>query len=816
MIGEVRQFGVFSLALSVIFGAVAPIRGEDSSDLSRVAWSSTGIYRVLVKVDPQKIGERNSDESVAQVSLDFVKLLESVGVKGKPDMRTVQVIQFDPKTGRQGEFYQDFAYQRGPWDRPFRWYDDAIPYDFQEVLGASSHTDGVRKRQTTPRAGYVYNAVGDWKSGKLAWTHTQTGDEPTYYAIYFDVMDTDTPPPEGAPVGWLGDAMPRCARWGANTTGADITRITLDDWNKDGLTDVVYGEQYGQAFYALNNGTKEKFQLGPSKMLFESDGLPMDMGMHSAPLVIDWDGDGDKDLLIGTYENRIGFFRNTGTNTDRVFKYEGYLRTPEGEFLALPVTPVANKEPGVFKRDYFPMMCAVDWDADDDLDLLAGGYITGRVYFLRNTGQRNEGLPVLDLVGPVEADGKAISVRDWCAAPTVADFNGDGLLDMAVGAFTWKQDSTERPNFIRYYVNCGTAAEPKLTEQPLPVKGDVPNLRLPSPQALDANGDGLIDLLVASGLDILLYPNVGTKTEPLFDLDVKPLRTAWGNAPVNVDHQIIDWNYDGLPDIVAGYTVYLNSGIGKPYFWERTESVLPKGARIDHPAELGDGHFYPYLHDVDHDGKFDVLFGDWHGHVWFHRNWSKGDEKKFDMEGVQLETTDGKPIQVGPIDADTGNNFQALQGARTTLNSGDYNGDGLEDLVVGDTYGKIRYYENVGELAAPKFKPPVLVGDLKSRLHVEKGDWNCDGKLDVIAALSSHKIYVFLNEADAGGSRFGEPMLLDVAVKNPIAMLVDLNRDGDDDLVVNGTQGTSFVERSYLERGYAPAQVLKVESKSKE
>jgi hypothetical protein len=108
------------------------------------------------------------------------------------------------------------------------------------------------------------------------------------------------------------------------------------------------------------------------------------------------------------------------------------------------------------------------------------------------------------------------------------------------------------------------------------------------------------------------------------------------------------------------------------------------------------------------------------------------------------------------------------------------------------------------------------VGDLKSRLHVEKGDWNRDGKFDVIAALSSHKIYVFLNEGDAGESRFGEPMLLDVTVKNPIALFVDLNRDGDDDLVVNGTQGTSFIERSYLERGYAPAQVLKVESRTKE
>jgi len=815
MYGGVRSVCVLGLAALVVGVGVRAHADEDSPNLRRIVWASPGNYRLLVKVEPQKLGDRKSDESVAQVPIDFVELLDSIGVKGKADLRTIQVIQFDPKSGRQTSFYEDYAYQRGPWDRAFRWYDDAIPYDFQEVLGASSHTDGERKRSKTPRAGYVYNAVGEWKSGRLSWTHTQTGNEPSYYAIYFDVMDADAPPPDAAPAGWLGDAMPRYARWGENTTGADITRITLDDWNEDGLTDVVYGEQYGQSFYALNTGTKEHFQLGPSKMLFESDGLPMDMGMHSAPLVIDWDADGDKDLLIGTYENRIAFFRNMGTNKNRVFKYEGYLRTPDGEFLALPVTPVARKEPRVFVRDYFPMLCAVDWDDDGELDLLAGGYITGRVYFFRNTGERNEGLPVLDLVGPVEADGKPINVRDWCAAPTVADFNADGLLDLVVGAFTWKKDSTERPNFLRYYVNSGTAAEPKLSELPLPVKGEVPNLRLPSPQAIDANDDGLVDLLVATGLDIVLYPNIGTKTEPLFDLDVKPMRSAWGNAPLPIGHQVLDWNKDGLPDLVNGYTVHLNSGVGKPYFWNKTESVLPMGARIDHPAELGDGHFYPYLHDVDHDGKIDVLFGDWYGHVWFHRNLSTDDEKRFDMEGILLMTADGKPIKVGPIDVDTATNFQALQGARTTLNSGDYNGDGLEDLIVGDTYGMIRYYENIGELAAPRFALPVTVGDLKSRLQVEKGDWNRDGRLDVIAAVSTHKIYVFINEGDPGTARFGEPILLHVAVKNPIVMFVDLNRDGDDDLVINGTQGTSFVERSYLENGYAQAEILKVETKSK-
>jgi hypothetical protein len=46
-------------------------------------------------------------------------------------------------------------------------------------------------------------------------------------------------------------------------------------------------------------------------------------------------------------------------------------------------------------------------------------------------------------------------------------------------------------------------------------------------------------------------------------------------------------------------------------------------------------------------------------------------------------------------------------------------------------------------------------------------------------------------------------------------MVTDLNRDGDDDLLINGAQGTSFVERSFAEHGYANGRVLAVEARIK-
>jgi hypothetical protein len=662
-----------------------------------------------------------------------------------------------------------------------------------------------------PGGGYNYNAVGDWKRGRLAWTHTGQGDGPSYYAVYFDVMDRSASPPDIEPRGWIGDGMARRERWGNSTTGADICQVAIDDWNNDGLFDLVYGEQYGQLLVVLNRGAPQRPDFGPGRMLFDAEGLPIDAGMHASPLVVDFDGDGNKDLLIGTYKNRIAFYQNTGDNQQRVLTYRGFLRDATGEFLAVPVTPVAVKGEGVFKEDYFPSLEAVDWDGDGNTDLLCGGYITGRVYFYRNTGTR-DGLPVLELVGPVEADGQPLHVRDWCASPCAADFNGDGLTDLITGSFTWHSESTDRPSFLRYYVNHGTPAAPLLQEMPLPIKGEVPHMRLPSPRAIDFNGDGLLDLVVSNGANITLYPNVGSASEPVFDMDQRPIRAAWGNADLPAVHQVIDWNGDGWPDLVKGYTVLLNAGIGKPYFWDKSEPVLPDGVRIDHPVKLGDGHFYSYLCDLDRDGRIDILFGDWHGNVWFHRNQSTQDRKAFDVEGYRLSTPSG-PIKVGPMNSDVENDFQALQGARTTLVAGDVDGDGLDDLVVGDTYGIIRYYRNRGPVDAPSFEEPVVAGELKIRLHVNLADWDGDGLLDVIASVSSHKVFVIRNTGSTDGSLFDKPEQLELpSIKSPIATVVDLNRDGDRDLLICGTQGTTFVERSYLDHGYAEGQVLKVEA----
>ena len=274
--------------------------------------------------------------------------------------------------------------------------------------------------------------------------------------------------------------------------------------------------------------------------------------------------------------------------------------------------------------------------------------------------------------------------------------------------------------------------------------------------------DGLIDLIVADRRDIYLYPNVGAKRTPVFDLNAKPLKPAWGSGPLVAD-QFLDWNHDGCTDIVRHYTVRLNDRVGNPYrFGTVRVNVLPEGQRIAHPSGHGDDWFWPRLCDFDRDGKFDVLFGDWWGRVWFHRNLNHEGTKSFDLAGRLLKLTNGEPLTVGPKDKDPTKDFISLQGARTVFAAADFDRDGLNDLVVGDTFGIIRYYRNAGTRGRAAFAPPVVLGNLGIRLMVDATDWN---------------------------------------------------GDGDKDIYLPSPQGSVFLERSFLEHGYARARLLKVETR---
>lgn len=809
-------FWLIPVTISILSPEIWAEEPARSSQQVAMEWTGSRHFRVIVAVPPAKDQTRPVDIRPAEVFLDFEKMLAKQQLDGLPDLRTLQVVRIDSKTATPLP-YDQYRYATSRFDRPFRWLDSAIPDEFPEFEGDIRRFGGKITRTPSFRRGAFLGTIGDWKQGHLTWEHTAEKNQTIHYAIYFDLLPTTVPqPPELPPRSWLGDGLPRCDFAGRTSTGFDHCRIETVDWDGDQLVDIVLGENYGHVVWYRNIGTATQPRFGSSRILFDCDNLPLDAGMTCAPKVVDWDNDGRDDLLIGTDRNRIMYYRNIGSNTDRQLQYQGVLKI-DGAPLELPVTPVAIESSSVFTLDYYPVLETVDWDNDGDIDLLAGGAITGRIYFFENESRDANGLPRLRLQGPLEADGKPLNVSDWFAAPAVFDLDADGDLDLICGTMPLRtplKHQNGNEGFLRFFLNEGTRTTPKLTEKPFPRTGLFPRVPISTPRLTDWDNDGDMDLVVSNRHDLFLFENTGTRQAPQFAVHNKPLPNRWGKADVPA-RQFLDWNGDGHADIflASQYEIRLNSGTGNPGKWSQRIKLLPPGKTISHPSKIGDDWFRPYLVDFDTDGHIDILFGDWFGHVWLHRNLSNKAETKFDIEGEKLKLANGQAIRVGPIGGDIKSDFTALQGARTDAVAADIDGDRRTDLIVSDTLGMVRLFRNVGDNRKPVFAPPIEIGNLKVRAKVTLADWNEDGLPDILASSASGGAWYFRNRCQPNNIAFDTQKSLNLpkSIKNPQILTVDLNNDGDRDLYVQTNLGSCYLERSFLKSGYSRGEVLRFE-----
>lgn len=131
---------------------------------------------------------------------------------------------------------------------------------------------------------------------------------------------------------------------------------------------------------------------------------------------IDWDGDGDLDLLVGTDRGGIYLRVNEGTSKAPAFATEvTTLNDSKGKLLAVP--------------SGYQMPVAADWDGDGKWDLLSGSQ-DGDVYWFRNIGK--EGAPKFEPARTLVDKSKHAGIgkrTQVCAC----DYDGDGDLDLLVG-----------------------------------------------------------------------------------------------------------------------------------------------------------------------------------------------------------------------------------------------------------------------------------------------------------------------------------------------------------------------------------------------
>ncbi len=252
---------------------------------------------------------------------------------------------------------------------------------------------------------------------------------------------------------------------------------------------------------------------------------------------MDLDGDGHPDLLSGSWPGELFLFRGTA---DRSFAAPEMLKDKTGEII--------NLGGGVEKRpdgEGILIRGSAKWETVEGRT-----FVTYREQRFESTAEQ-----------PVATTGTASVV-------SAADWDSDGDCDLIVGNINGKVHLIPNEGTSKSYA-CGKE-EPLLAGgQPVDVRSRA------GPCVADWDGDGDLDLLVgAEDGSVSLYRNEGSKTAPKLRTPVQLVRPGQGfsgsQAPKEVCRGnrakvcVADWNGDGRPDLLVGDLAYLEPDRPEP------------------------------------------------------------------------------------------------------------------------------------------------------------------------------------------------------------------------------------------------------------
>jgi hypothetical protein len=350
------------------------------------------------------------------------------------------------------------------------------------------------------------------------------------------------------------------------------------DWDRDGDIDLVVGQEDGRVAFVENTGkTIDGLPQFLSPRFFRQEAVDVKFGALVTPFSVDWDDDGDEDIIAGNTAGYIGIIENLDGGEPPKWAEPRYLKS-DGQEIRIMAGPNGSIQGPCEAKWGYTTLNVADWDHDGRHDLVVNS-IWGKVIWYRNIG--SQGKPEFGAAQPVDVlwSGKPIKpawnwwdpeandlATQWRTTPVIVDLNSDGLNDLIM---------LDHEGFLAFFERRRKAIGLEL----LPSRrvflaseaGAVFDNRH-SPTRFDMNGDGINDLVLveSDGSPLFVHRNeardlilrsprrvVATPDE----LDVlSPTRDAENFLRLNAGFAgrsgrrkiaVADWDGDGRRDLLV-------------------------------------------------------------------------------------------------------------------------------------------------------------------------------------------------------------------------------------------------------------------------
>lgn len=572
---------------------------------------------------------------------------------------------------------------------------------------------------------------------------------------------------------------------------------TAGDLNGDGRSDVAVGA-WQTTVNGLSLAGRVYVYYGSNTGIATTPSVVLDGAQAGAQLgnavstAGDVNGDGFSDLIVGsrTWES------NTTTELS-----EGAAFVYYGSAGGINTTPDLTLETNHANDNFGSnVACAGDINNDGFSDVLVGAYLSSYPTF-------NEGAVFVYMGSPLGLNptplhrlernqGGSFFGRSISSA---GDVNGDGFSDVVIGASKWvfTSGASDQGSAFVYYGNAaglGAGLNPPFALQLFGTGSNNAYYGFWVACAGDLNGDGYSELTVSGyneengqtdeGL-VYVYNGsaAGLVAAPAAVIESNQAG-AWMGRCMNTAGDV---NGDGYADLLIGITRYSNGqsleGMGQVHFGSSTGiNTTPSLTFELNNAGANLGETVCTAGDVNGDGYSDLIMG----------------ARIYGLGGAAAVYLGG-PYSTNL--APTTSRFGGAAGAQlgsSIANSGDVNGDGYADAIVGapgasnGQAGEGIAYLHYGGAAGLSMPPSVTfeansAGAAFGTSVASAGDVNGDGYADVIVGAplnGTGRAYVFHGSAAGpstspattltGGSLFGAS----------VSTAGDVDHDGFADVII--------------------------------